>query len=230
MRALAFAALAMLAATTPAAAGKPEQEALCTAAKSGTPADVEAALKSGGKVNGECTGTGSGTPLGSAMIMAKVDNMEVLLKAGAKINNKSDMRLGYARNAASAELLLKYGAKVGAVDDAGTPPLMHITSTYASNYDGIYKMTEQDAIDIAKLLIAHGAKVDQKNKYGSTALIEAAFACLPNLTALLIEKGADVNATSFGQTALHRVGNIKDMNPGPCGETEQVLLAHGATK
>jgi hypothetical protein len=217
MRALAFAALAMLAATTPAAAGKPEQEALCTAAKSGTPADVEAALKSGGKVNGECTGTGSGTPLGSAMIMAKVDN-------------KSDMRLGYARNAASAELLLKYGAKVGAVDDAGTPPLMHITSTYASNYDGIYKMTEQDAIDIAKLLIAHGAKVDQKNKYGSTALIEAAFACLPNLTALLIEKGADVNATSFGQTALHRVGNIKDMNPGPCGETEQVLLAHGATK
>ena len=59
---------------------------------------------------------------------------------------------------------------------------------------------------------------------------EALFDCLPDLTALLIENGADVNAASFGQTPLARLENVKDMNPGPCAATEQVLLSHGARK
>jgi ankyrin repeat protein len=90
-------------------------------------------------------------------------------------------------------------------------------------------MTEQDTVDIAKLLIAAGADVKFADKYGTTVLMNAAFSCLPNLVSLLIDSGADVNAAASGQTPLARLRNIKDMNPVPCGATEQILLAHGAT-
>jgi len=214
----------------PAAAAPAAQDALCTAAKSGTPADIAAALAQGAKVNGSCETGGSGTPLGNAMTVAKVDNMEALIKAGANATgSKNDMRLGYVRNAASAELLLKHGAKVNMVDKFGSTPLMHLTSSLDSNFDDFYKMTEQDTVDIAKLLIAAGADVKYADKYGTTALMDAAFSCLPNLVSLLIDSGADVNAAASGQTPLARLRNIKDMNPVPCGATEQILLAHGAT-
>ncbi len=220
-------AAAMLLSVLPAGA-TPAQDALCKAAKSGTPADIAAAIAKGAKADGKCESGGSGTPLGTANTVAKVDNMEALIKAGASAVGTKDYRpLGYARSAAAAELLLKHGAKPNMADQFG-PPLMHVTSTLASNFDDFYQMTEQDAVDIAKLLIAKGANVKYAGKYGGTALMEAAFACLPNLTSLLIDNGADVNAVSSGQTPLDRLRNIKDMNPGPCGATEQILLAHGA--
>src|SRR5262249_24046748 len=106
--------------------------------------------------------------------------------------------------------------------------LLHVTSSYASNFPDFYQMTEQDTIDVSKALIAHGAKVNYVNKSRDTALIEAAFACLPKLTAALIESGADVNAGSQDDSALHRVRNVKEMPPAECGETEHILLAHGA--
>ena len=211
-----------------AAATPADQEALCTAAKSGTPADIDALIKKGAKVDGYCKNV-SDSALGTAMTVASVDNMEALINAGAKVGG-SKSHLGYARNAASAELLLKHGAKVNEVDKFGNTPLLSLTSTLASNFPDFYQMTEQDAVDIAKLLIAHGAKVNFADKYGGTALIEASFACLPNLVALLIDNGADVNARSSTQTGLARLRNIKDMHPTECGQTEQVLLAHGATE
>jgi ankyrin repeat protein len=213
-----------------AAATPADQEALCTAARSGSPADIEALIKKGAKVDGYCKNV-SDSALGTAMTVARVDNMEALLNAGPKAGgSKSHVPLAYARNAASAELLLKHGARVNAIDKLGNTPLLNLTSTLASNFPDFYQMTEQDAVDIAKLLIAHGAKVNFADKYGGTALIEASFACLPNLVALLIDNGADVNARSSTQTGLARLRNVKDMNPTECGQTEQVLLAHGATE
>jgi ankyrin repeat protein len=156
--------------------------------------------------------------------------MEALIKAGAKTARKKHMPLGYVRNAASAELLLKHGADANGLDDLDTTPLMHVTSTLASNFSDFYQMTEQDAVDVAKVLIAHGANVNFADEFGGTALIEASFSCLPKLVTLLIEKGADVNARSSSQTGLGRLRNIKDMHPTECGQTEQVLLAHGATE
>ncbi|MEQ1756116.1 MAG: ankyrin repeat domain-containing protein [Micropepsaceae bacterium] len=218
-------------ASLPATAAPTLQEALCTAAKSGTPADVAAALSKGAKVNGRCLNAGSSNALGSALTTAKVDNVRALIKAGANVvGNKDHMPLGYVRNAASAELLLQHGAKVNMVDQYNSTALMHVTSSLASNFDDFYQMNENDAVEIAKVLLAHGASVKHKDEYGGTALMEAAFACLPNLVGLLIDHGADVNAKSSGQTPLARLENIKDMHPVECGATEQVLLAHGATK
>jgi ankyrin repeat protein len=214
------------------AAAKPSAlEALCAAAKSGTSQEIANALAKGAQVNGHCEKGGSDNPLGNAMTVAKVDNMEALIKAGANvIGSKKRVPLGYARSAASAELLLRHGAKPNMVDHLGLTPLRHLTSSLDSNFSDFYQMTEQDTVEIAKLLIAHGADVKQADKYGNTALMDAAFSCLPNLTTLLLDAGANVNAAAFGQTPLARLANIKDMHPAECGATEQVLLAHGATK
>lgn len=206
----------------------PTQEALCAAAKSGTPSDIEAAIAKGAKANGTCEGAGSSTPLGVANTVANVDNMEALIKAGADpIGTKSYVPLAYVRSVAAAELLLKHGAKVNRADQYG-PPLMHLTSSLASNFDDFHKMTEQDVVEIAKLLIDRGANVKYADKYGTTALMNAAFDCLPNFVTLLIDKGADVNAEASTQTPLARLRNIKDTNPVACGATEQVLLSHDA--
>ena len=89
-------------------------------------------------------------------------------------------------------------------------------------------MTEKDAVDIAKVLIAHGANVKTAKKYEDTALRRVTASCLPKLVNQLIDSGADVNAKQFGQTPLASLRNFKDMKPAECGATEQVLLAHGA--
>jgi hypothetical protein len=215
----------------PANAAPTAQDALCTAAKTGTPADISTALAKGAKANGHCDKGGSDTPLGVAMTVAKVDNMAALIKAGANVvGSKSRMPLGYVRTAASAELLLAHGAKVNMVDQFDSTPLGHITSSLASNFDDFYQMTQYDAVDIARLLIAHGADVKRVDKYGNTALMDAAFSCLPDLVTLLLDNGADVNARASTQTPLGRLENIKDMHPAECTATEQILLAHGATQ
>lgn len=207
------------------------QAELCDAARTGTQAQIAAALAKGAKVDGYCVKGVSRTALGIAMTVANIDNMKALIAAGAKVaGTRSNMPLGYARNAASAQLLIDHGAKVNMVDDMDSTPLMHLTSSLHSNFADFSQMTEQDTVEIARLLIAHGANVKFADKNGNTALIDATFDCLPDLTALLIENGADVNAAAFGETPLARLENVKDMNPGPCAATEQVLLAHGARK
>ena len=57
--------------------------------------------------------------------------------------------------------------------------------------------------EMVKLLIDHGADVNQKNFRGATALMAAAGAGTPALVKYLIEKGADVKARDQdGYTAL----------------------------
>ena len=219
----------LIASSSSAFADSETQEALCVAAKTGSPADIATALKHGAKVDAICKNLAE-PALDAAITVARVDNMEALIKAGAKVNRAGHPALNSVRNGASAELLLKHSARVNATSDIGNSALFDIPSNLASNFADFYQMTEQDAVDIATILVAHGAKVNFADKYGGTPLIQAAFGCLPKLTALLIEKGASVNARSSGQTALGRLENIKEMHPTECGETEQILLAHGAVK
>lgn len=64
-----------------------------------------------------------------------------------------------------------------------------------------YRQTE-----LVRLLIEHGADVNQKNKTetGQTALHEAAWTGSLEIASRLIEAGADVNAMNkYGQTAIH---------------------------
>lgn len=72
----------------------------------------------------------------------------------------------------------------------------------------------------AKTLIALGADVNQKNRYGNPIIHHAVSGGNAELVELLISKGADVNAKGqFDRVALH-YANKRGM--------AAILLAHGA--
>jgi hypothetical protein len=58
---------------------------------------------------------------------------------------------------------------------------------------------EADNTALVELLIANGAMINAKDIEGETPLHRAASLALPNSVALLVEKGADVNARRAGQ-------------------------------
>jgi ankyrin repeat protein len=78
---------------------------------------------------------------------------------------------------------------------------------------------ENGLVDIAALLIEQGAKVDEKDQFGNTALHLALRH--PDVVRLLLDSGADVNArNAMGNTPLHLA--VKD------APVVEMLLAAGA--
>lgn len=71
-------------------------------------------------------------------------------------------------NAAAAALLLAYGADPSAADPAGTAPL-HITTQHASAFPG----GNGSHVDLARLLLRHGASPFQLDANGQKALAYA---------------------------------------------------------
>ncbi len=133
------------------------------------------------------------TPLMRAVREDKPAEVERLLRAGADV--KAANRYGVTAlslacingNAAVIDKLLKAGADPNAVGAENETPLMTVAHT--------------GNVDAAKLLIAHGAKVDAREAWhGETALMWAAAQRHPEMVAALIAAGADVNAMS---TVVH---------------------------
>ncbi|KAH8977684.1 ankyrin repeat-containing domain protein [Lactarius hatsudake] len=113
-----------------------------------------------------------------------------------------------------AELLLKHGVDVNALDEDGATPL-HFASSYGM-------------LELARLLLDSGAHANVKNVLGQTPLHlvsqeEGPSNEDPNIARLLLERVMDVNARDNDQaTPLHFAcyrGNF---------ETALVLLDHGA--
>jgi ankyrin repeat protein len=121
----------------------------------------------------------------------------------------SEARRGSLRKVKS---LLKAGANIegrGYLGNYGWTPLMHA----ALNPD----------ISICALLIEKGAKINARNKRGTTALTLAARHGLTETCAFLIEKGADVKAKDdIGMTALFFAAQ------GDSSQTCALLLEKGA--
>jgi ankyrin repeat protein len=63
--------------------------------------------------------------------------------------------------------------------------------------------------EMAKLLVAHGAKIDAVNKNGSTPLHDAALAGHAHMIEILAASGADVNAreAESGATPIHHAAS-----------------------
>lgn len=204
---------------------------LIDAAKSGSSADIEAALADGADINAKDVGNGI-TALIWASQNGHIDVVKVLLDKGADINIKNSngvTSLIMAIQNSSMDivkLLLDKGAEVNTVrpNDSVTPLIMAL---WKGNSDiikllldkgadvnaklpsigitAIFMATQNGYVDVVKLLIEKGADVNVKEiNSGTTPLMAATIHGQPEVAKLLLESGADVNAktTTTGQTAL----------------------------
>jgi ankyrin repeat protein len=144
----------------------------------------------------------------------------LLLRHGAQVNRKApgDLTplhcLAFApggKKAANADLLIKAGAEVDALDSEANTPLLRLKNGQTA--------------DMARVLLAHGADPNRRNKQGFTPFLAAAAHNQGKLMELLLERGQDINQrTPDGKTALMITVE------GPDSEVQQArdLLARGA--
>ncbi|XP_077283110.1 uncharacterized protein LOC143909084 [Arctopsyche grandis] len=118
-------------------------------------------------------------------------------------------------NISAVKFFIEKGIEPNITDINHRSPLhdvVLIEDSFTSNID----------IEIAKLLIQHGANINAADKSGCTPLHFAADANKYKLTKMLLEEGAEINARDNGsQTALHKMKNASAdlidmlMNSGP---------------
>lgn len=126
------------------------------------------------------------TALHAAVFTGDVETFKALLAGGAKIPPGGGLLLHAARSAAMAEYLIARGVPVNAADDDDQTAMFHADA------------------EVAKVLIAHGAKVNIRSKtIGFTPMHHAAGFAGPELVEVLLAAGADVNARdAVGRTPL----------------------------
>jgi ankyrin repeat protein len=122
--------------------------------------------------------------------------VQLILKEGVDVNERTEEGKGltplqYAifRSSVPAEvirILLEYGAEVNAADPNG-----RMAIHYAIRRSG----DEADALEIAEMLIDHGAELDPEKEENSTAL-RAAIHNRADMLELVLKNGADPNKHS----------------------------------
>ncbi|UCD18829.1 MAG: ankyrin repeat domain-containing protein, partial [candidate division WOR-3 bacterium] len=152
------------------------------------------------------------TPLALASINGNYDIAHELLQRNADIHigdvdNSQPIHLaGVSGNVQIAELLIAGGADVNEQDNNGAPPL-----SFAAG---------RRHIGMVRYLLSKGADPLLQNNRGMAAIF---FAGTPEIAALIVEKGADVNARSNdGVTPLHNAAGRSRV------ELARFLLEHGA--
>ena len=125
-----------------------------------------------------------------------IETVAYLVKIGADLNGKycdGMTLLSQAIHEVGAirivKFLIDYGANVNAKDDN-------------DGYTPIHWAAKDGNVEIAKLLIASGAKIDVKDNDGDTPLHEAAYSVQLDIVKLLIDSGATID-----------IKNNKDMTP-----------------
>jgi ankyrin repeat protein len=173
-----------------------------------------------------------GPPL---FVACETNNHDLLLEAlktnavDTRSSNQSFTPLMVASNRAAIVLvkhLLEQGADVNAQSEGGHTPLILAIVSY--NEMNAIKKVEKDfsnpSLSVIKTLLDAGANVNIATNGGNTALQEAALQGSPEITKLLLEKQADVNAVNQWKESALIVGALKSGNP----EVAQMLLDAGA--
>jgi ankyrin repeat protein len=207
---------------------------LWTASMNGSSAMVRRLLQAGAHPNlalllGE-------TPL---MIAARSGNADVvtqLIDKGATVNARGprgQTALMWAvaeQHPAVVQVLLSRGADIRARSDE-SGQVMAVPPHGKPEYNRMIPFGGETALmfaarggDLAsaRLLLAAGANVNDADAWGVSAMVLAAHSGFTEMVELLLDKGADANATGPGFTALHEAIMRRDE------KMVTALLAHGA--
>ena len=162
------------------------------------------------------------------MDSAKDAELLVNTKYRGKMSLHIAVEAGYVE---MVPLLLKYGAKIEAVDEQGRTPLILASSGY------------DERAEITKILLENGAKIDAIDNEKKTALIHASYRGYTNTVNIHLDHGANIEAIDNQKktplihaseqghektttTLLDRNANIEATNNK--GETP-LMLAHTYT-
>jgi ankyrin repeat protein len=182
------------------------ETALMTAARSGNVAVVKALLGRGANVAAKELTHGQ-TALMWAVANGHTAVVRALVEAGADVHARSDVRPRVVHTGN------RFGDRnesrgVATIDHGGFTPLLFAA--------------RQGDVEIGRILLGAGAKVNDSAANGASALVVAAHSGHGKFAALLVEHGADVNAAGAGYSALHAAILRGD------AELVGVLLARGA--
>jgi len=168
---------------------------------------------------------GGWTPLHVAAYRGHVDVARLLLQYGVDPNvqnerGRTPLHVAAIRGRVDVvRFLLEHGANPNARDKDSMTPL-HLMSDYYEFLSLLTSYGDMDEVlkygnpqpprwvpfhvEVAKLLLEHGADLNAKNKYGWTPLHYAALNGRVDIVATLLEHGADPNVQDkFGRTPLH---------------------------
>lgn len=182
-------------------------------------------------------------PLTKAAIRCSLDLMELMVKHGAVVHQDGYTPIHAVSQSSSCRdrqqvlvYLLEHGGNVRAKSSEGLTALHIATSPEVAQFlikngadvnaqatDGRTPLAwaVYGNIDVVKVLLGHGAKVDLADNAGETPLHHTP---KPEVAELLVAHGANVNARDKkGRTPLHRHSDYLE-NPA----TIRVLLAKGA--
>jgi len=207
--------------------------------KAGDVDELKALIKAGADVNAKDEVYGE-TLLYSAVLKNEIEMVEVLIEAGAEVNDGKSLHTAvHFGRREIVKILIAAGADVNVKTGSGWTAL-HMAA-HISNAKIVNALLESGAdintsdteertplhlavaeghIKTIKALLRAGANVNAKTKDGWTSLHCAAYASVADVMSLLIEAGADVNAeTKKGKRPL-------DFEP--LEDAKELLKKHGA--
>jgi ankyrin repeat protein len=229
---IAIAAASCLAAT--AAAADPALDGqLCTAGQAGAADQMRQLLQEGADANAACASKAGDDHFGPLYLAMKADTLDgvtALLDAGAKVGAQ-ETKYGLSavfqiRSAAVGELLFRRGADINARNARGQTPFQYLTDRIGGTF------TEDKAIPVGALLLAHGADVSAPAN-DMSPLMEATIAQETGYMAFLLDHGAnaawrDKSGDSALGVAIRLQGVVRAEFTGGYHDAEALLRARGA--
>ena len=79
------------------------------------------------------------------------------------------------------------------IDLIGSGQIPLSLSLFMSNIDQFVSAADRGDYDVVSSLLSRGIDIDQKNRYGNTALIDASSMGHERVVSLLIERGANID-------------------------------------